>query len=102
MIKYAMDELKFLASLARGNVEVSSVTGVWQVSLLPPPSSPSLPLPHTLLQSDNLIPEDLVNALKKGVAVLENVAEDKKDWHPDSGSKVISFFSFFFYPFYLF
>jgi hypothetical protein len=40
-------------------------------------------------QSDTLIPADVKQALLNGVALLENVPEDKKDWHPGSNNQVL-------------
>jgi hypothetical protein len=41
------------------------------------------------IKSDNLIPQDLREALKDAVAPMENVPEDQKDWHPGSDGKVL-------------
>ncbi|GMF26362.1 unnamed protein product [Phytophthora lilii] len=39
--------------------------------------------------SDNLIPQDVATKFIKEVAVLENVPDDKKDWHPHSNRQVL-------------
>ncbi|KAJ7471961.1 hypothetical protein FB451DRAFT_1251521 [Mycena latifolia] len=39
--------------------------------------------------SDRLIPSDVDQRLKAAVKVLENVPEDKKDWHPGSNGQVL-------------
>ncbi|RGP63053.1 hypothetical protein FSPOR_8853 [Fusarium sporotrichioides] len=41
------------------------------------------------IKSDNLIPQDLCQALKDAVAPMENVPEEQKDWHPGSDGKVL-------------
>ncbi|KAJ4022272.1 hypothetical protein NW752_000525 [Fusarium irregulare] len=41
------------------------------------------------IKSDNLISQDLRQALKDAVAPLEDVPEDQKDWHPGSDGKVL-------------
>ncbi|KAG8931359.1 hypothetical protein FRC01_001461 [Tulasnella sp. 417] len=43
----------------------------------------ALPFPHTL------IPAELRDRLKEAVKVLENVPDDKKDWHPRSDGQVL-------------
>jgi len=40
-------------------------------------------------QADGLIPQELRETLLKGVAVLENVDDAKKDWHPGSNNQVL-------------
>ncbi|KAL1669844.1 hypothetical protein GGF50DRAFT_109909 [Schizophyllum commune] len=40
-------------------------------------------------RSDKLIPDDLRTALRAAVAPLEDVPEDKKDWHPGSNKQVL-------------
>ncbi|OHW91230.1 DUF4246 domain-containing protein [Colletotrichum incanum] len=42
-----------------------------------------------VLKSDNAIPPEIKEELKKGVAVLEDVQEHEKDWHPGSDGKVL-------------
>lgn len=41
------------------------------------------------VKSDRLIPDDLRHALTAAVAPLEDVPDDRKDWHPGSGGKVL-------------
>lgn len=41
------------------------------------------------IKSDSLLDEDLVSALKAAVAPLEDVPDDRKDWHPRSDNKVL-------------
>ncbi|KAK7431822.1 hypothetical protein QQZ08_001763 [Neonectria magnoliae] len=41
------------------------------------------------IKSDNLIPDDLREALKSAVALLENVPAEQRDWHPGSDNKVL-------------
>lgn len=40
-------------------------------------------------QSDTLVPAPLKQALIENVKELENVPEDKKDWHPKTGKQVL-------------
>lgn len=42
-----------------------------------------------MYQSCSLVPADLKTALVRGVAVLEDVPEDEKDWHPGSNRQVL-------------
>lgn len=42
-----------------------------------------------LAKSDTIVSEDLVAGLKTAVALLEDVPETKKDWHPGSDGKVL-------------
>ncbi|POM68059.1 Hypothetical protein PHPALM_15826 [Phytophthora palmivora] len=39
--------------------------------------------------SDNIISDEIATKFKKKVAVLENVPDDKKDWHPRSKKQVL-------------
>lgn len=41
------------------------------------------------IKSDNLIHQDLCDALKAAVQPMENVSEGEKDWHPGSDGKVL-------------
>jgi hypothetical protein len=66
---YVMQELKYYESLKENNIEVSAVDGVWQ--------------------SDELIPQELKQRLIEGVAPLENVPDEEKDWHPGSDNQVL-------------
>ncbi|KXN81965.1 hypothetical protein AN958_03373 [Leucoagaricus sp. SymC.cos] len=70
MVDYCLEELKYKA-------EVYKKTGV--VSLF-----------HgDVVKSDAAIPNDLQAALKAAVVPLENVPDDKKDWHPGSDDMVL-------------
>lgn len=40
-------------------------------------------------QADDLIPKEIREDLLKGVAVLENVDDAHKDWHPNSNNQVL-------------
>ncbi|WQF75433.1 hypothetical protein CDEST_00447 [Colletotrichum destructivum] len=42
-----------------------------------------------VVKSDNVIPPEVKEELKKGVALLEDVQEHEKDWHPGSDGKVL-------------
>lgn len=42
-----------------------------------------------VLKSDSLVPQTLFDALRRAVAPLENVPEDRRDWHPGSDGKVL-------------
>ncbi|OHF03592.1 hypothetical protein CORC01_00911 [Colletotrichum orchidophilum] len=42
-----------------------------------------------VIKSDNAITPEVKEELRKGVAVLENVPEKEKDWHPGSDGKVL-------------
>ncbi|GKT46759.1 uncharacterized protein ColSpa_06940 [Colletotrichum spaethianum] len=42
-----------------------------------------------VLKSDNAIPPEVKEELKNGVAVLEDLQEHEKDWHPGSDGKVL-------------
>ncbi|KAF7328869.1 hypothetical protein MVEN_02516600 [Mycena venus] len=39
--------------------------------------------------SDGLIPDDVLDRLKFAVKVLEDIPDDKKDWHPGSNKQVL-------------
>jgi hypothetical protein len=62
-------ELLWIASRKVGVVEPAAVDGVWQ--------------------SDAAIPDIVLRDLKNGVSLLENVPEEKKDWHPGTGKQVL-------------
>lgn len=69
-IKYVFDELEqHLLKLVDGAVVPSPVDGVYQ--------------------ADDLIPKQVREDLLKGVSVLENVDNSKKDWHPGSNEQVL-------------
>ncbi|KAK0760527.1 hypothetical protein N5P37_006721 [Trichoderma harzianum] len=42
-----------------------------------------------VIKSDTLVPESLRDALRTAAAVLENVPDEEKDWHPGSTHKVL-------------
>ncbi|KAH7040622.1 uncharacterized protein B0I36DRAFT_357895 [Microdochium trichocladiopsis] len=42
-----------------------------------------------IAKSDTLVPAELLARLKEAVALLEDVPESKKDWHPGSDEKVL-------------
>ncbi|TFK79080.1 hypothetical protein K466DRAFT_606414 [Polyporus arcularius HHB13444] len=44
---------------------------------------------HGVYQSVSLVPTDLKSALIRGVAALEDVPEEEKDWHPGSNHQVL-------------
>ncbi|KAF4439810.1 hypothetical protein F53441_12480 [Fusarium austroafricanum] len=50
---------------------------------------PVMDYSSTAIKSDNLIPQELREALKSAVAPLENVPDEQKDWHPGSDGKVL-------------
>jgi len=69
-IKYVFDELKYISDLTKGKSLVPSVVdGVWQ--------------------SDSLIPDELRTKLIKGVAILENLKPEERDYHPGSNDQVL-------------
>ncbi|MFG3343541.1 DUF4246 domain-containing protein [Streptomyces sp. NPDC048018] len=70
-VRYVLDELGYYAALrdAGTGVEVSAVDGVWQ--------------------SDTLVDDELRARLREAVAVLEQVPEAERDWHPGSGGQVL-------------
>jgi hypothetical protein len=69
IINYVIDELNYYASLRDGALEPTTVDGVWQ--------------------ADGLIDAETKSALSKGVAILENVDDTEKDWHPGSNQQVL-------------
>ncbi|POR39597.1 Uncharacterized protein TPAR_00204 [Tolypocladium paradoxum] len=50
---------------------------------------PVLDYSACVVKSDKLISNDLTERLKAALAPLENVPEDRKDWHPGSDEKVL-------------
>ncbi|NUP48807.1 MAG: DUF4246 domain-containing protein [Catenulispora sp.] len=70
-IRYVLTELAYYAALRdeTTGIEVSGVDGVWQ--------------------SDRLIDEELRSRLRAAVRVLEDVPEEKRDWHPGSEGQVL-------------
>ena len=71
--EYVLAELERYDSMREGKIQTASVDGVWQ--------------------ADNLIPQELVDSLKAGVAKLEDIPYHLKDWHPGSNQQVIVFLS---------
>lgn len=67
--KFIIDELKYYTRLSENKIRISPVDGVYE--------------------ADNIINPTLRKDLLECVSVLENVPEDQKDWHPDSGSQVL-------------
>ncbi|RDX42394.1 hypothetical protein OH76DRAFT_1448432 [Lentinus brumalis] len=70
-LDYIFAELKYVARERdeKTGIHATSVPGVYQ--------------------SASLIPVDLRTALVRGVAVLEDVPEEEKDWHPGSKCQVL-------------
>ncbi|MFD5066343.1 DUF4246 domain-containing protein [Streptomyces sp. NPDC058369] len=70
-VRFVLAELARYTELrdARTGIEVSAVDGVWQ--------------------SDTLIDDELRSRLREAVRVLEEVPEEKKDWHPGSDGQVL-------------
>ncbi|KAJ2782226.1 hypothetical protein GGI15_002976 [Coemansia interrupta] len=71
-LAYALDKLDYFASLhAPGSsIGMSPVEQVWV--------------------SDSLIDPDTETKLKEYVAILEDVPDSKKDWHPNSNNQVLN------------
>ena len=67
--KYVLDELKYLITLNCGQIRISPVDGVWE--------------------ADHVIDNETQRQLTSLVAVLENVPEFEKDWHPGSNHQVL-------------
>ncbi|KAL5529747.1 hypothetical protein ACEPAG_5732 [Sanghuangporus baumii] len=70
-VDYVLDELDGYAKLRdeETGMQVSCFDGIWH--------------------SDSLINEELLERLKRGVSVLENVPDAEKDWHPGSNDQVL-------------
>ena len=68
-IDYVLDELQYYDSIRDGPIQMSAVDGVWQ--------------------SDELIPIHLKEGLIKYVKNLEDIPENKKDWHPGTNQQNI-------------
>ena len=70
-LAYMIDELKWQASQRDidGPIQVSVTDGVWQ--------------------ADGLVPEELKARLLAGVAKLEEIPEDKHDYHPGTNKQVV-------------
>jgi len=69
MMDYALAELTYYQRCIDGPMQIAGVDGVWR--------------------ADNLIEVSLRNALRQQVALLENVPDDQKDWHPGSNQQVL-------------
>ncbi|KAJ1960083.1 hypothetical protein GGI12_003993 [Dipsacomyces acuminosporus] len=71
-IDYVFDELAYYASLRvpGSGVELSGVEGVWI--------------------SDSLVDKETLKELKDYAAILENVPEKNKDYHPNSNDQVLN------------
>ncbi|KAK1674631.1 hypothetical protein BDP55DRAFT_694680 [Colletotrichum godetiae] len=72
LFKFALAELREKATL----YEATGLTPVFDAS-------------SVVIKSDNAITPEVKEELRKGVAALENVAENEKDWHPGSDGKVL-------------
>ncbi len=70
MAEYCIGELKYQAELYQTTGAVSIFHG-------------------DVVKADNCIPIDLKNALRAAVAVLEDIPQRKKDWHPGSDETVL-------------
>eukprot|EP01122_Echinamoeba_exundans_P006630 TRINITY_DN1903_c0_g1_i1.p1 TRINITY_DN1903_c0_g1~~TRINITY_DN1903_c0_g1_i1.p1 ORF type:complete len:661 (+),score=162.41 TRINITY_DN1903_c0_g1_i1:318-2300(+) len=66
---YMQQELEWIAKQKEGALERTAMHAVWQ--------------------ADHLVPKDLKQELQTGVAVLENVPESARDWHPGSRQQVL-------------
>ncbi|KAJ1991328.1 hypothetical protein GGI25_002371 [Coemansia spiralis] len=71
-ISYTFDELEFDATLhdRDSGIYLSAVDSVWV--------------------SDSLIGAETTNELKRHIAILENVPEMHKDWHPNTNNQVLN------------
>lgn len=68
VFNYVLEELRYYDKLRDGTIEPAAVDGVWK--------------------ADGIVPEEITQALIEGVAKLENVPEEAKDWHPGSNNQV--------------
>ena len=68
-IDYVFDELKYYDSIRNGSIEMSTVDSIWQ--------------------SDQLISNELRQSLVDFVAILENIPEKDRDWHPNTNEQVL-------------
>ncbi|KAK1637387.1 hypothetical protein BDP81DRAFT_460919 [Colletotrichum phormii] len=81
-LKYAyFDEDLFKSALAelREKAKLYEATGL----------IPVFDASSVVIRSDNAITPEVKEELRKGVAALENVPENEKDWHPGSDGKVL-------------
>jgi len=67
-VDYAIAELEHYDESRDGDMQISVVDGAWM--------------------TDDVIPEYLIENLKAGVAKLEDVPDEEKDWHPGSNEQV--------------
>ncbi|KAI9023242.1 hypothetical protein DFJ74DRAFT_699223 [Hyaloraphidium curvatum] len=67
--EYVLAELERYEALRKGGIEVAGVDGVWI--------------------ADGLVPDGAREALLRCAAELEDVPEEKKDWHPGSDGQVL-------------
>jgi Protein of unknown function (DUF4246) len=67
--KFVIDELAYYDKLRDGSIEVADVDGVWRAT--------------------QLIPPDIHSKFTRLVAVLADLPEQEKDWHPGSDDKVL-------------
>lgn len=87
LIKYIFDELNYYSNInytpTSWNclIEPASVDGTYQ--------------------SDNLIPGIILNDFKQYCGYLENIADDKKDYHPGSNNQVINLVHPSLYPLFI-
>jgi hypothetical protein len=68
-IDYVLAELEYYDSIRDQSMEMSAVDGVWQ--------------------NDELISQHIKQSLISCVAILENVPENEKDWHPGTNKQVL-------------
>ncbi|KAJ2022260.1 hypothetical protein GGI06_001894 [Coemansia sp. S85] len=78
--RYVLAELEFYASLhsPKSNIRLSAADGVWL--------------------SDSLIAAETAKELREHAAVLENVPDSQKDWHPKARSRVLNLIDPSLYP----
>ncbi|KAK7061191.1 hypothetical protein R3P38DRAFT_2828031 [Favolaschia claudopus] len=71
MVNYVLTELPAYARLSdeQSGIECGPFDAIWY--------------------SDRLIPEDIASRLRAAIAVLEDVPDDSKDWHPSSNDQVL-------------
>ncbi|KAI0742054.1 hypothetical protein C8Q80DRAFT_1109616 [Daedaleopsis nitida] len=70
-LDYVFDELRYAAS------QRDEATGIHAAPV------------HAVYQSMSLIPAEVKTSLVRGVATLESVPDDEKDWHPGSDEQVL-------------
>lgn len=67
--KFVIDELAYYDKLRDGSIEVADVDGVWRAT--------------------QLVPFDIHSKFTRLVAILSDLPEHEKDWHPGSDDKVL-------------